>query len=181
MLTQIYRSGVYSRGRAKAYIDLDPQDERDFNLHHLYPAMVAACLILQIGTYLLMYRIMKPGGIVFRPREEEKMEQYRLIHGLTGSPADREMMRRESEAAPLLLPPAAMGSPYPSPILKPMGSPHLSPMLKPMGGPQGSPRLSRGYGEAGVGWDSGNMTSPMLTVSEHEFLGSPPEGRRSGW
>ena len=169
---QEYRSGVYSRGRAKAYIDLDPQDERDFNLHHLYPAMVAACLVLQIGTYLLMYRIMKPGGIVFRPREEEKMEQYRLIHGLTGSPADREMMKRESEAAPLLLPAAAMGSPHPSP------------MMKPMGGPQGSPRSSGGYGEAGVGWESGNMASPMLRVSEHEVLGSPPEGtglRKLGW
>lgn len=84
--------------------------------------MVAACLILQILTYVLMHRVMKAGGIVFRPREEEKMEQYRLIHGLDGSP-DTEMMagprkgagvRRESEAAPLLLPPPAMDSRYAS-------------------------------------------------------------------
>ena len=134
--------------------------------------MVAACLVLQIGTYLLMYRIMKPGGIVFRPREEEKMEQYRLIHGLTESPADREMMKRESEAAPLLLPPAAMGSPHPSP------------MLKPIGGPQRSPRSSGGYEEAGVGWESGNVASLMSRGSEHGLLGSPPKEtglRRLGW
>jgi hypothetical protein len=118
------RSGVYSRGIARAFIDLDPQSEREYNLHHLYPAMVAACLVLQILTYVLMHRVMKPGGIVFRPREEEKMEQYRVIHGLTGSP-DTEMtgratgrkgagVRRESEAAPLLLPPPAMDSRYAS-------------------------------------------------------------------
>lgn len=84
--------------------------------------MVGVCLILQILTYVMMHRVMKAGGIVFRPREEEKMEQYRLIHGLNGSP-DTEMMggprkgagvRRESEAAPLLLPPPAMDSRYAS-------------------------------------------------------------------
>ncbi|KAK4119129.1 hypothetical protein N657DRAFT_666837 [Parathielavia appendiculata] len=136
-------SGVYSRGLAGAYIDLEPEDERLYNAHHLYPAMVGTCLALQVVTYVVMHRVMKPGGIVFRPREEEKMEQYRAIHGLTGSP-DIEMKgpaargravggdRRESEAAPLLLPPAALGSPHGSPLLRPRAGSHTS--LRSSGG-----------------------------------------------
>jgi hypothetical protein len=83
---------------------------------------------------------MKPGGLVFRPREEEKMEQYRVIHGLTatGSP-EAEMtargvskaggVRRESESEMLLLPPPAISSPYTSPRLSPRDEPHVSPGL----------------------------------------------------
>lgn len=117
-------SGVYSRGIAKAYIDLDPQDEREYNLHHLYPAMVGACLVLQIVVYGLMHRVMKEGGVVMRQPEDEKMTVYREVHGLGKSPGDGVEMgsRRESEAAPLLaLPEAAMGSS--SPVLRSNGSP----------------------------------------------------------
>jgi nitrate reductase NapE component len=168
-------SGVYSRGISGAYIDLDPQEEREYNAHHLYPAMVGACLLLQILTYLLMHRIMKPGGIVFRPREEEKMEQYRVIHGLTGSP-DTEMMgkarkhgeaggRRESEAAPLLLPPAAL-------------SPHGSPLLRPRAGSHTSVRSWGGLGDELMEWRRGHTPSPSAS-SRQGLLGSPPDGRRS--
>lgn len=44
--------------------------------------MVAACLGLQLVTYILMYRLMRVGGRVFRPDEDEKMDAYRRIHGL---------------------------------------------------------------------------------------------------
>ncbi|KAK4167753.1 hypothetical protein QBC43DRAFT_297548 [Cladorrhinum sp. PSN259] len=97
-------SGVYSRGIAKAYIDLDPQDEREYNLHHLYPAAVGVCLLLQVAVYGLMHRVMKEGGLVMRQREEEKMSVYREVHGLPTPNVGMEMKaRRESEAAPLLL------------------------------------------------------------------------------
>lgn len=85
-----YRSGVYSRGRANAYIDLDPTDERKYNLHHLYPAMVGVCLGLQLVVYVMMYRIMRVGGRVFRPDEDDKMDAYRRIHGLGSSPDGRQ-------------------------------------------------------------------------------------------
>jgi hypothetical protein len=173
-------SGVYSRGRAGAFIDLDPQAEREYNAHHLYPAMVGACLVLQILTYVVMHRVMKPGGLVFRMREEEKMEQYRVIHGLTkglSSSPDTEMgmrgerrdgeERRESEAMPLLLPPPAMGSP------------HGSPLLRPRAGSHTSQRSSGGVGDAVAEWRRGHTPSPSLSA---RLLGSPPEGgRRSDW
>jgi len=120
-------SGVYSRGRQQAYIDLDPQDEREYNLHHLYPAMVVACLVLQIGVVygLMMHRVMKAGGEVMRQSEEDKMRVYREVHGLHGkkSPGKNEVEmrdRRGSENAPLLLalPEAAI-----SPVLRDGGSP----------------------------------------------------------
>ena len=80
------RSGYYSRGAEKSKIDLDPVDERKENLHKLYPAMVGVCLALQLAVYLIMYHIMRVGGKVFRPDEEDKMNAYRHIHGL-GSPS----------------------------------------------------------------------------------------------
>ncbi|KAK3900643.1 hypothetical protein C8A05DRAFT_35709 [Staphylotrichum tortipilum] len=162
-------SGVYSRGLAGAYIDLDPQDERARNLHLLYPAMVGACLGLQLLVYVIMHRVMAPGGIVFRPREDEKMEQYRIIHGL-GTPAmEKEMGRmgggsrnREgsTSAAPLLLPPPAM-------------SPHASPQASPMLRPQSmDSRASYPSGEEVGGY---YFSSPDLRTSEHPLLGSPPD------
>lgn len=44
--------------------------------------MVGVCLGLQLVTYLIMYQIMRVGGRVFRPDEDDKMEAYRRIHGL---------------------------------------------------------------------------------------------------
>ena len=56
-----------------------------------YLAIVVMCPVLQIGVYGLMYRVMKPAGIVFRLREEgegeeeeemeEEMEVYRPLMG----------------------------------------------------------------------------------------------------
>ncbi|KAK4096191.1 hypothetical protein N658DRAFT_519341 [Parathielavia hyrcaniae] len=173
-------SGVYSRGLAGAYIDLEPEDERLHNAHHLYPAMVGSCLALQVLTYVVMHRVMRPGGVVFRPREEEKMERYRVVHGLNGSP-DVEMEatrgrgrgdgsgmpRRGSEAAPLLLPPAALGG---SP------TPHGSPLLRPRAGSyQTSPSLLAGGVEDEWRW--GSTPSPSAS-SRQGLLGSPPEERK---
>ena len=172
---------MYSRGLADAYIDLDPQDEREHNLHLLYPAMVGACLGLQLLVYIMMHRVMAPGGIVFRPHEDEKMEQYRVIHGL-GTPAmEKEMGRMggggsrnrggSTSAAPLLLPPPAM-------------SPHASPQASPMLRPQSfDSRASYPSGEDVGGYYFG---SPDLRTSEHPLLGLPPDrgqgGRNSrGW
>ncbi|KAM5356673.1 hypothetical protein ACJ41O_003319 [Fusarium nematophilum] len=73
-------SSVFSRGR-NAYVGLDPKPDREYNLHHIYPAMVATCLGLQLVTYGLMFRIMRPGAKVFRPDEDTKMEIYRRVHG----------------------------------------------------------------------------------------------------
>ncbi|KAK4033594.1 hypothetical protein C8A01DRAFT_19491 [Parachaetomium inaequale] len=172
-------SGVYSRGRSGAFIDLDPQGEREYNAHHLYPAMVGACLLLQILTYAVMHRVMKPGGLVFRMREEEKMDQYRVVHGLTKglSSPDTEMggmgagrggegrngPGRESEDVPLLLPPPAMGSP------------HGSPLLRPRAGSHTSQRSSGAVGDAVAEWRRAHTPSPALSA---RLLGSPPEERR---
>jgi hypothetical protein len=73
-------SGVYSRGILGAYIDLDPQDEREYNLHHLYPAMVGVCLAAQVVVFGVMRGVMKEGGAVMRRSEEERMSVYREVH-----------------------------------------------------------------------------------------------------
>jgi hypothetical protein len=98
--TLYHRSGVYSRGRANAYIDLDPTDERKYNLHHLYPAMVGVCLGLQLVVYVMMYRIMRVGGLVFRPDEDDKMDAYRRIHGLGSSPDGHKKGMASRETPP---------------------------------------------------------------------------------
>ncbi|KAK5655477.1 hypothetical protein OQA88_5748 [Cercophora sp. LCS_1] len=101
-------SGVYSRGYSRAFIDLDPATEREHNLHRLYPAMVGVCLGLQIVCFVAMHRVMKAGGGVFRPSEEEKMERYRAVHG---GEDEREMERKGPSVEVLVLPEPAMGSP----------------------------------------------------------------------
>ncbi|KAI8650467.1 hypothetical protein NCS57_01380500 [Fusarium keratoplasticum] len=125
-------SGVFSRGAARAYITLDPLADRKYNAKHIYPAMVATCLGLQLVVYGLMFRIMRPGAKVFRPDEDTKMDIYRRVHGLhspgselnstpgrdTGSgysPWGRPRgSAASSEFGELLLPPPAM-SPKSSP------------------------------------------------------------------
>ncbi|UPK99790.1 hypothetical protein LCI18_010725 [Fusarium solani-melongenae] len=119
-------SGVFSRGAARAYITLDPLADRKYNAKHIYPAMVATCLGLQLVVYGLMFRIMRPGAKVFRPDEDTKMDIYRRVHGLqspgselnntpscdTGSgysPWGRPRgSAASSEFGELLLPPPAM-------------------------------------------------------------------------
>ncbi|KAH7147051.1 hypothetical protein B0J13DRAFT_442017, partial [Dactylonectria estremocensis] len=194
-------SGVYSRGRAKAFIDLDPADERAYNLHHIYPAMVAACLALQLATYLLMYRIMRLGGRVFRPDEDDKMAVYRRIHGL-GSPSlppgdndlgmemsvsahstplgrDRNhgQCNLESDAAELLLPAPAI-SPHPSPRLS--SQVHLE-QQRPRslsrtsdGNLGGTPVLLAGQGSE---FEYGS--SPEWRAPDQPLLGSPAMNK--GW
>ncbi|KAM5381846.1 hypothetical protein ACJZ2D_002836 [Fusarium nematophilum] len=122
---QLAWSSVFSRGR-NAYVGLDPKPDREYNLHHIYPAMVATCLGLQLVTYGLMFRIMRPGAKVFRPDEDTKMEIYRRVHGfdtpeieMEGKGASRNW-RSTSDAGELLLPPPAM-SPQTSPQLVPSG------------------------------------------------------------
>jgi hypothetical protein len=131
LLTSI-RSGVFSRGAARAYITLDPLADRKYNAKHIYPAMVATCLGLQLVVYGLMFRIMRPGAKVFRPNEDTKMDIYRRVHGLhsPGSELNNTPSRdtgsgyspwgrprgsaASSEFGELLLPPPAM-SPKSSP------------------------------------------------------------------
>jgi len=114
---------------------LDPEPRRKHNAHVIYPAMVAVCLGLQLVIYGLMYRLMRLGGKVFRPDEDEKMEIYRKVHGLDfalqrggdiplrmRSPDGPDLYQRassiSSEGAQLLLPPSVL-SPETSPQLLP--------------------------------------------------------------
>ncbi|KAI9150691.1 alcohol dehydrogenase [Paramyrothecium foliicola] len=124
-------SGVYSRGRDEAYIDLDPISEREYNLHHLYPAMVGACLGLQLVVYMVMHRVMRVGGLVFRPHEDDKMESYRRIHGLGSPPLNgREMktparpthFRHVSESSQAAEDAALLPEPALSPYFGPVSS-----------------------------------------------------------
>ncbi|KAJ3547298.1 hypothetical protein NM208_g1587 [Fusarium decemcellulare] len=82
-------SSVFSLRYSRAYVRLDPISERVYNAHHIYPAMVATCLGLQLVTYALMFRVMRPGAKVFRPDEDTKMKTYRHVHGF--DPPETEM------------------------------------------------------------------------------------------
>jgi hypothetical protein len=72
---------VYSLGISKAFVSLNPTDERVFNLRHIYIPAVAACIALQLAIYALMLGVMRPGNKVFRLGEDEKMAQFCRIHG----------------------------------------------------------------------------------------------------
>ncbi|KAF4461697.1 hypothetical protein FALBO_11499 [Fusarium albosuccineum] len=168
---------VFSRGHSKAYVRLDPISERVYNAHHIYPAMVATCLGLQLVTYALMIRVMRPGAKVFRPDEDTKMKTYRHVHGF--NPSETEMHTRShisntshlwhrrstasSDAGELLLPPPAL-------------SPHASPQL----GPHSQPTIWSGeYSVPGNERDwarservSSYAGSPQTTAGQ-PLLGSP--------
>lgn len=139
--------------------------------------MVGVCLLLQLVVYLLMYRIMRVGGRVFRPDEDDKMDAYRRIHGL-GSTPDREM--REMPSPPnnvprskhysqvtdnweLLLPEPAIGLEAAPPHTR------LSPQMRP--GHSASPSSSRGNLSRG---ESSYGTSPEWQGQDQPLLGLPP-------
>jgi hypothetical protein len=164
-------SAVYSLGYAKAFIILDPGDERALNAKLLYPVACAICLGLQIIVFGLMYQMMKPGGQVFRLKEDDKMEQYRKIHGLDSSAAS-EMGRRSEARVPLLrhtseddhltLPPPAI-------------SPHASPRLAPRTKAQGT--SDDGHGHHRYSGSYGG--SPEWRSPDQPLLGSPLFNRGS--
>jgi hypothetical protein len=172
-LTCLIRSGVYSRGYANAYVILDPVNERLYNAHHIYPAMVGTCLLLQLIIYGLMYSVMSPGAKVFRPDEDDKMDHYRHVHGL-GSP-EIEMRRRSTATSPLY-----PGSRHPSDaadmlLPPPAVSPHSSPQLNPM--TQRNPTSTVTWGDYPIetrdrSGSSFSLGSPDTRTSEHPLLSS---------
>ncbi|KAL2787396.1 hypothetical protein BJX66DRAFT_341217 [Aspergillus keveii] len=72
-------SALFSR-RAGAYVVLDDRDERGFNARTWYPALVAACLGLQMIVFFVMTWMMRHGEVIFGRDEEKKQEDWLETH-----------------------------------------------------------------------------------------------------
>jgi hypothetical protein len=72
-------SALFSR-RGGAYVVLDDRDERGFNARTWYPALVAACLGLQMVVFFVMTWMMKHGEVIFGRDEEKKQEDWLETH-----------------------------------------------------------------------------------------------------
>jgi len=73
-------SSVWSRGRANAYIALDPDRERKHNAETIYPALVWACLGFQAFVYFVALRLSKRGRSMMRKDEKTKMRDFWSVH-----------------------------------------------------------------------------------------------------
>ncbi|KAL3452747.1 hypothetical protein BJX65DRAFT_302656 [Aspergillus insuetus] len=72
-------SAVFSR-RGGAYVVLDDRDERGFNARTWYPALVGACLGLQMAVFFGMMWMMRHGEVIFGRDEEQKQEDWLETH-----------------------------------------------------------------------------------------------------
>ncbi|CEL04885.1 hypothetical protein ASPCAL06009 [Aspergillus calidoustus] len=72
-------SALFSR-RGGAYVVLDDRDERGFNARTWYPALVGACLGLQMVVFFVMGWMMRHGEVIFGRDEEKKQEDWLETH-----------------------------------------------------------------------------------------------------
>lgn len=179
-------SAVYSRGRSNAFVVLDAEDERVYNLEHIYPAAAGICMAGQLIIYAIMNKIMRAGKILFAITEEEKMERYIEVHEIdepyikSKPSAVREMMPKgrgkgktsfydddSDDRMNLILPPPAI-------------SPHASPRMEPRMEPrvEGWRSRSVSIGTPYLSTGTGHSSSPSEISTNQPLLGSPAlEGR----
>lgn len=74
-------SAVYSRGRNRALILLDPNDERQVNAKSIYPGMVGANLGLQFALFLwMLFADRKGGSLLLRRNESVRQEDFERVN-----------------------------------------------------------------------------------------------------
>jgi hypothetical protein len=112
-------SSVWSRGRADAYIALDPNKDRKHNAETIYPALVWACLGFQAFIFFVALRLSKRGRSMMRKDEKTKMRDFWSVHrGIEGeevkierrwrrkSSGDKERVQVQLQTFSMLPPPA---------------------------------------------------------------------------
>ncbi|KAL2851037.1 hypothetical protein BJY01DRAFT_245246 [Aspergillus pseudoustus] len=72
-------SALFSR-RSGAYVVLDDSEERGLNARTWYPALVAACLGLQMVVFFVMSWVVRRGDMLFGRDEVQKQEDWLETH-----------------------------------------------------------------------------------------------------